>query len=163
MKLTSTSAAGVPFKYTVPETAAVAGPVPDLPQPTNSVIAAIPQRCVTRRMKDSPECNPQLFARYGSRCRDIAAYIADADIPLQYYPDMTRMEVAFLAEKEKVVHLDDLVMRRSLMAYLGHLTRPLIHELAGVLSGILGWNDEQKQEEIRKTIEMLKDKHGVRI
>ena len=112
-------------------------------------------------MKDSPECNPQLFARYGSRCRDIAAYTADADMPLQYYPDMTRREVAFLAEKEKVVHLDDLILRRSLMAYLGHLTRPLIHELAGILSGILGWNDEQKQEEIRKTIEMLKDKHGV--
>jgi glycerol-3-phosphate dehydrogenase len=49
------------------------------------------------------------------------------------------------------------------MAYLGHLTRPLIDELAGVLSGILGWNGEQKQEEIRKTIEMVKDKHGVRI
>ena len=76
-------------------------------------------------MKDSSECDAQLFARYGSRCREVAAYQDGEDTPLKHYPDMTRRELAFLAEKEKVVHLDDLILRRSLMAYLGHLNRPL--------------------------------------
>ena len=76
---------------------------------------------------------------------------------------MTCREVAFLAEKEKVVHLDDLVLRRSLMAYLGQLNRPLIDELAGILADVLGWSDKQKQEEVERTLEILRDGHSVNL
>ena len=113
--------------------------------------------------KDSQECEPQLFARYGSRCREVSDYQAGDDSPLEHYPDMTCREVAFLAEKEKVVHLDDLVLRRSLMAYLGRLNRSLIDELAGILADILGWKDNQKQEEVQRTLEILRDRHGVNL
>ena len=113
--------------------------------------------------KDSTECDSQLFARYGSRCREVSAYQAGDNSPLEHYPDMTCREVAFLAEKEKVVHLDDLVLRRSLMAYLGQLNRPLIDELAGILADVLGWNDKQKQEEVERTLEILRDRHGVNL
>lgn len=113
------------------------------------------------RMKASSECSPQLFARYGSRCREVSAYQIENDAPLEHYPEMTRREVAFLAEKEKIVHLDDLVLRRSLMAYLGHLNRPLIAELATIVAEVLGWSDKQKQEEIKRTLDILKDMHGV--
>jgi glycerol-3-phosphate dehydrogenase len=114
-------------------------------------------------VKDAPECNPQLFDRYGSRCLEITAYKAENDTLLQHYPDMTRCEVAFLAEKEKVVHLDDLILRRSLMAFLGQLTRPVIHELADILSGILGWNDTQKQVEVDRALAILEQNHGVNL
>ncbi len=113
--------------------------------------------------KDSTECDPQLFARYGSRCREVSAYQAGDDLPLEHYSDMTCREVAFLAEKEKVVHLDDLVLRRSLMAYLGQLNRPLIDELAGIVADVLGWSDKQKQEEVERTLEILRDGHSVNL
>jgi glycerol-3-phosphate dehydrogenase len=74
---------------------------------------------------------------------------------------MTRREVAFLAEKEKVVHLGDLILRRSLMAYLGHLTRPLVDELVNILADVLDWDNAEMQNEIESTLEILKDKHGV--
>ena len=76
---------------------------------------------------------------------------------------MTRREVAFLAEQEKVVHLDDLILRRSLMAYLGHLNRPLIDELANILGEVLGWNDSQKEMEVVRTLDILLNNHGVRL
>jgi glycerol-3-phosphate dehydrogenase len=76
---------------------------------------------------------------------------------------MTRREVAFLAENEKVVHLDDLVLRRSLLAYLGHLNRPLIAELATIVAEVVGWSDNRKQEEIKRTLDILRDRHGVEL
>jgi glycerol-3-phosphate dehydrogenase len=114
-------------------------------------------------MKDAPDCDPQLFARYGSRCREVSAYQAGDDSLLKHYPEITCREVAFLAEKEKVVHLDDLVLRRSLMAYLGHLNRPLLDELANTLANVLGWNDDRKRDEIQRTLEILRDRHGVNL
>jgi len=113
------------------------------------------------KTKESSECNPQLFARYGSRCREVSAYQAGDDSPLQNYPEMTCREAAFLAEKEKVARLDDLILRRSLMAYLGQLNHPLVVELADIAAEVLGWNEEQKQAEVARTLDILRDRHGV--
>jgi glycerol-3-phosphate dehydrogenase len=112
-------------------------------------------------IKESPECNAELFSRYGSRCREVSAYQAGDDSPLEHYPEMTCREAAFLTENEKVTHLDDLILRRSLVAYLGHLNRPLIDELAGIVADVLGWSEEQKQVEVARTLEILRDQHGV--
>lgn len=112
-------------------------------------------------MKNSSECSPQLFARYGSRCREVTAYQAGDNSPLQHYPDMACREVAFLAEREKVTHLDDLLLRRSLMAYLGHLNRPLIDELAEIVAEVLGWSEAQKQAETERSLQILQDQHGL--
>ena len=113
--------------------------------------------------KDSRDCDPKLFARYGSRCHEVGTYPAGDNSPLEHYPELTRREVTFLAEKEKVVHLDDLILRRSLMAYLGHLNRPLIDELASILSQVLGWDERQKQAEVDRTLDILLDQHGVKL
>jgi hypothetical protein len=47
------------------------------------------------------------------------------------------------------------------MAYLGHLTRPLVDELANILADVLDWDNAAMQNEIESTLEILKDKHGV--
>jgi glycerol-3-phosphate dehydrogenase len=76
---------------------------------------------------------------------------------------MTCREAAFLVENEKVVHLDDLILRRSLMAYLGQLNRPLIDELAGISADVLGWDETRNQAEVTRTLEILRDQHGVNL
>ena len=111
-------------------------------------------------IKESPETDAQLFARYGSRCREITSHPAGGNTPLRHYPNMTHREVTFLAEQEKVVHLDDLVLRRSLMAYLGHLNRPLINELANILAEVLGWDEVKKETEVERTLSVLQENHG---
>ena len=115
-----------------------------------------------RAVKNSPEGGGALFARYGSRCREISEFQKEEDdAPLAHYPEMTRREVVFLVEKEKVVHLDDLILRRSLLAYLGQLSLPLIDELAEVTAYALDWDDGRKQEEIHRSLATRKDRHGV--
>ena len=78
-------------------------------------------------------------------------------------PIYTRSEIANMAEREKIVHLDDLVLRRTLLAYLGQLTRPLLVELSIALGDCLGWDAEQKKAEVVRTLEILADRHGVRL
>ncbi len=68
-----------------------------------------------------------------------------------------------MAKREKIVHLDDLVLRRTLLAYLGQLTRPLLEELADRLGESLGWDGAQKKAEVSRTLEILADRHGVRL
>jgi len=76
-------------------------------------------------------------------------------------PHYTRFEIDAMAKREKIIHLDDLVLRRTLLAYLGQLTRPLVEELAGDLGESLGWDGERKAAEVKRTLEILVDRYGV--
>ena len=78
-------------------------------------------------------------------------------------PFYTRSEIDSMAKREKIVHLDDLVLRRTLLAYLGQLTRPLVVELSFALGDCLGWDGVQKKAEVVRTLEILADQHGVRL
>ncbi|HEY5269888.1 MAG TPA: glycerol-3-phosphate dehydrogenase/oxidase [Anaerolineales bacterium] len=78
-------------------------------------------------------------------------------------PHYTRGEIAAMAKREKIVHLDDLLLRRTLLGYLGQLTRPLVEELANALGESLSWNGLRKKAEVMRTLELLADRHGVRL
>jgi glycerol-3-phosphate dehydrogenase len=82
---------------------------------------------------------------------------------LQTDPHYTRSDIVRMAEREKIIHLDDLVLRRTLLGYLGRLTRPLLQELTDWLGDALGWPDSQKKIEEERTVEILADRHGVRL
>jgi glycerol-3-phosphate dehydrogenase len=104
----------------------------------------------------------RLFERYGTRALEIARYIKTThDQALQSNPEWTRGEVEFLVEREKALHVDDILLRRSTLAWLGQVTRPLVDELADVMGELLGWSATQKQAEVRRTLDLLQDRHGV--
>jgi glycerol-3-phosphate dehydrogenase len=106
----------------------------------------------------------KLFERYGTRALEIARFIQAAkDAPLSSAPDWTRREVEFLVEREKVVHVDDILLRRSTLAWLGEVTRPMVEELASIMGDLLSWTDEQKKIEVGRTLDLLKDRHGVEL
>jgi glycerol-3-phosphate dehydrogenase len=89
---------------------------------------------------------------------------AGKDSPvLKTDPHYTRQEILALAQREKIVHLDDLLLRRTLLAYLGQLTRPLVEELADALGDSLGWDGLQKKAEVMRTLGILADKHQVEL
>jgi glycerol-3-phosphate dehydrogenase len=83
------------------------------------------------------------------------------DEPLRTLPEYSKRELAYIAQKEKVVHLDDFLLRRSLLAMLGRLTRDNVEEIAWVLGEALNWTSERREEEVERTREILKDRHGV--
>ena len=104
----------------------------------------------------------QLFERYGTRAADFAGYISRAnDEPLAHYPGYSRREIEFILKAEKPGRLDDLVLRRSVIAMLGGLNRDLLDELAELTAQALGWSAERRQQEIGHTVEVLRHKHRV--
>lgn len=95
--------------------------------------------------------------------RSLPIGAGQAALALKTDPHYTPSEVNEMAKREKIVHLDDLVLRRTLLAYLGQLTRPLLEELANSLGESLGWDGEQKKTEVSRTLNILADRHGVRL
>lgn len=102
-----------------------------------------------------------LFERYGTRAEAIAHFIvAGIDKPLQHQSNYSVREIQFIATEEHVIHLDDFILRRSLLAMLGYVNRPLLEELAHILGETLGWPIEKQQEEVTRAIHILATKHG---
>lgn len=109
-----------------------------------------------------------LFHRYGTLAATIIAEsTANRDTgaaqPLQHQPDYLRGEAAYLARMEKVVHLDDFVLRRSSLGMLGMVTRPLLAEVAAILGEVCGWSVAEQQAEVERTIAYLEKYHRVRV
>ena len=75
-----------------------------------------------------------LFERYGTRVEQIATFISrGSDMPLKSLPSYSRREIGFIAQYEKVIHLDDFLLRRSMLAMLGRLTHEAVDEIADAL------------------------------
>jgi glycerol-3-phosphate dehydrogenase len=105
-----------------------------------------------------------LYERYGSRAEAIATFMnGGTDQILRSLPDYSRRELTFILQHEKAIHIDDFLMRRSMLAMLGRVTREMIDELAGIFSNYFGWKPEQREAEVRRTLSILEEKHGVRL
>lgn len=90
------------------------------------------------------------------------AFLTDGpDAPLRHNADDTRREIEYLAATESVMHLVDLLLRRTSLAFVGAVTVPLIEELADVAGPVLGWDAPRRAAEIALAIDVLGDAHGV--
>ena len=106
----------------------------------------------------------KLLDRYGTRARDVARFISSApDQPLRLLPEYTRREILFMAGQEKIVHLEDLILRRTIMALLGQLSLELLVELADLLAPALEWSEQRTREEIDRTLRIMEREHGVKL
>jgi len=103
----------------------------------------------------------QLLARYGTRATEvIAAITAGEDSPLQTTTLLTTAELDHLVRTESVVHLDDVLLRRTDLAFTGAVTGEMIDEIADVVGASLGWTSEQRATEVAATRETLSTLHG---
>lgn len=105
-----------------------------------------------------------LFERYGTRAESIATYMnGGTDFILRAMPDFTLREIVFLAQHEKICHLDDFLLRRSMLAMLGRVNGEVVEELARALGNALGWDEKRKSAEVARAILILSDRHGVHL
>ena len=105
-----------------------------------------------------------LFGRYGTRAEPIAEYISQgADAPLKFLPDYSQREIEFITLNEKVTHLDDLLLRRSMLAKLGQLSLANTYEIANIMGKCLNWSADQQDHEIKRTCKILKEFHNVEL
>lgn len=105
-----------------------------------------------------------LFERYGTRAEAFATFMnAGTDRLLKTLPDYSLREILFIISHEKVFHIDDFILRRSMLAMLGRLSRETLDELAGVFADILGWTKEEREADVARTLSILADRFGVRL
>ena len=103
-----------------------------------------------------------LVERYGTGADRVAACLeAGPDAPLSGHSGYSRREIEFMAEQERVVHLDDLILRRTLMGMLGEVSLPLLEELAKIISPALEWSEQDAAAEVERTVQLLRRVHGV--
>ncbi len=104
----------------------------------------------------------QLFERYGTRAEEFLSYMARGeDRLLAHHPAYSAREVGYLADYEMIAHLDDLILRRSLLAWMGEVDLLLLQELAGILGGHLGWTEAEQEQEVQRARDILAQEHGV--
>ncbi|HNO94362.1 MAG TPA: glycerol-3-phosphate dehydrogenase C-terminal domain-containing protein, partial [Anaerolineales bacterium] len=105
-----------------------------------------------------------LFERYGTRAESIAEFMKVAtDAPLNSLPSYSKRELLFLIQHEKAEHLDDLLLRRTMLAMLGKLTRDAVIECSMLMADALNWNLERRNAEAERTLRVLADRHRVRL
>ena len=113
-------------------------------------------------------CDPKqvntLFRRYGTRAAEIARGISIRnDSPLTSLPEYSQEEIKLIVREEKVVHLDDFLLRRSTLAKIEHLSQDCIGELTEIIGAELNWSDQQRLNESQRFCELLLDRHGIEI
>lgn len=126
------------------------------------------RRWVSKRSKQSgltAERVEALLSRYGTTADQFVAHLPDAgnDAPLTHLPDFSAVEVAWLARSEMVVHLADLVMRRTTLAIEGRMTTAAIDELSVAAAQALGWDEVRRRDEVAALTAHLATYHRVRL
>lgn len=105
-----------------------------------------------------------LFNRYGSAAEGmlplVAAHHGAMSRPAAGY---SKGELLHLIRHDRVTHLDDLVLRRTLLAMEGHCSLDTLIEVAGLMAAELHWNADETDAEIARTAALLSERHGVKI
>lgn len=95
-----------------------------------------------------------LLDRYGT----VAAAVADAiaadpdDAPLAHAPGYSSGELRHLAATEDVRHLEDVLLRRTSIAFTGGATPEAAREAAEAIAPVLGWDDARVTAEVERAM-----------
>lgn len=105
-----------------------------------------------------------LASRYGGTARQVA--LAEQAAPLPAFRGVkgySPAEIAFICRTERVSKLEDIVLRRTLMAFEGAVTLAGLAELAATLAPILGWDAQRCETEVAQTATLLRERHRMSI
>nr|WP_222856039.1 glycerol-3-phosphate dehydrogenase/oxidase [Microbacterium jejuense] len=93
-----------------------------------------------------------LLDRYGTVAASVISAIAEdaADAPLEHAPGYSSGELRYLASAESVVHLDDLLLRRTSLAFTGGATPAAAGEIAVAVAPVLGWDAARVTAEVER-------------
>lgn len=103
-----------------------------------------------------------LLGRYGTQARHLAPRLVDdGDAPLAFVPGYSAAELRLLCRETSVQHLDDLVLRRTLLAISGQMNDTVLSEVARIAAQALGWSAERHAQELQACAHLLRERHAV--
>jgi glycerol-3-phosphate dehydrogenase len=101
-----------------------------------------------------------LYGSNGTHVLD-ACKNAPGDEPIIPGNPYSRVEIARLIETERVVHLSDIVLRRTDLAITGAVSTEAIDTIADIIATRFAWSDTRRQSEIADLKSELDTYHGV--
>jgi glycerol-3-phosphate dehydrogenase len=103
-----------------------------------------------------------LVDRYGSRAVAVAGFMADGDdAPLAAAADYSRREMLFLIRHERVLEIDDLLLRRTTLGIEGRINRELTSEVASLMGSAFGWSGEETSAAVVRFDETIERRHRI--
>jgi glycerol-3-phosphate dehydrogenase len=108
----------------------------------------------------------QLLHRYGTKATFVIAAIAgsdDDDRRLTAAPHYSRAEIEYLVRAEHVVHLSDVFLRRTSLAFTGAVSVALVREIGEIAGDALGWSRKRRSEEEDAFLAELAAAHRVQL
>ncbi|SFA83029.1 glycerol-3-phosphate dehydrogenase [Rhizobium sp. NFR07] len=113
----------------------------------------------------SVERAEELLRRYGTTA---AALLSGAsthsdDERLSGAPDYSFREIDWIVRNEMVVHLSDVVLRRTTLAIEGRLTLAGLREIAGIAGAALSWDAGRVAAEIEDVVTQLDRFHSQKL
>jgi len=93
-----------------------------------------------------------LLDRYGTHATAVIdAIVSDPDdAPLRTLPAYSTGELRHLARTEDVVHLDDVLLRRTSIAFTGGATAASAREIADAIADVMGWDAAARAAEVAR-------------
>jgi glycerol-3-phosphate dehydrogenase len=116
------------------------------------------QRWIAAHAVDVPAARvATLLDRYGTVAASVIdAVAADADdVMLEHLPGYSSGELRHVAVTEDVEHLDDLLLRRTSIAFTGGATPEAVAEAADAVAPVLGWNADRTSVEAARALERV--------
>ena len=105
-----------------------------------------------------------LAYRYGTRAVAIAKAEATAEPgQIDGASRYSVAEIVWICTHERVTRLEDIVLRRTLMAFEGAVTMKGLKDIAAIMRPILGWTSEQADGEVESAATLLRDRHRMKI
>ncbi len=104
----------------------------------------------------------ELLGRYGTTAADILAYRSESndDQRISGAQRYSALEIDWIARQEMVVHLSDIVFRRTTMAIEGLLTIQGLREIGAIAAAALQWDAGRLNKEIDDVVASLSKFHG---
>jgi len=105
----------------------------------------------------------KLLARYGTRAAQVWAFVEQGDDKPLAGGDLSTRELQWMVDNELVARLEDVILRRTSIAFVGHADAAVLDELADALAPMLGWDRARHDAEVEQTRELLNTRHGLTI
>ena len=91
----------------------------------------------------------ELLLRYGTRAEALIEHISSSsETRLKHAPSFSDAEIEFLVKNEDVYRLEDLVNRRTNLAFTGSMSTALLQELASIMAKVLDWDSTTSSAEV---------------
>ncbi len=103
-----------------------------------------------------------LFERYGTVLKEMVSEMKPLEL-LRSNGLISVNELVYIAKNEKIVHLDDLLLRRTSIGWLGQVDDATLSEIAEITGKEIGWDETKRAEEIQRVRELFKQNHSVEI